>query len=262
MILAAPGVASCFLPRMNRPPAPVQDPPPAPAEAAVSPEVAAITDSSETAVEDSIQERVTEPAAPSREAVAAARRDSVLAAARRISRAVVARRDSLEAAARGDPASEESAAVTRDSAGAIARPDSLVLRALVDSIAAEARRESAGQPDTEAELEQLRVSGPTYVSYDEGPRLVWDTEAEAQLATTLLPVIRSEDLDADTAAILWLLVRADGRVDATVVQTSSGNSAFDAAAGRAASGLIFAPALRDGRAVPLWILREISLLMR
>ncbi|WP_419950459.1 TonB family protein [Candidatus Palauibacter sp.] len=100
------------------------------------------------------------------------------------------------------------------------------------------------------------------MSYDEGPRLVWDSEAEAQLATTLLPVIRSEGLDADTAANLWLLVRADGRVDAIVVQTSSGNSAFDAAAGRAAASLIFAPALRDGRAVPLWILREISLLMR
>ena len=222
----------------------------------------ATIDSIETAIEDSIQGRVREPAAPSREAVAAARRDSVSAAARRISRAVAARRDSLDAAGRGDPVWEENAAAAADSVDALARPDSAVLRALVDSIAAEMRREDGVGLGPESELEQLRVTGPTYVSYDEGPRLVWDSEAEALLATTLLPVIRSERLDADTAANLWLLVRSDGRVDASVVQTSSGNSAFDAAAGRAAATLIFAPALRDGRAAPLWILREISLLMR
>ncbi|WP_419943046.1 energy transducer TonB [Candidatus Palauibacter sp.] len=279
VILATPAIASCFLPRMMQPPesAPAppaealpprsevepaqeppetteQAPPPAPEEPEegfVSPETAAIVDSIEAAVADSIEgggrDSVT---AVSREAGAAARRDSMLAAARRISRSVAARRDSLAAAAG-----------RRDSLATATRGDSLAT-AQRDSIAAAALRDSAAGPDAETELEQLRASGPTYFSYDEGPRLVWDTEAEALLATTLLPVIRAEELDANTAANLWLLVRADGRVDAGVVQTSSDNSAFDAAAERAARSLIFAPALRDGRAVPLWILREISLLIR
>ncbi|WP_423926708.1 energy transducer TonB [Candidatus Palauibacter sp.] len=279
VILATPAIASCFLPRMMQPPEPAPAPPAEalpprsevePDEGFVSPETAAIIDSIEAAVADSIEgggrDSVT---AVSREAGAAARRDSMLAAARRISRSVAARRDSLAAAAgRRDSATAAAAALResttagrRDSLATATRGDSLAT-AQRDSTAAAALRDSAAGPDAETELEQLRASGPTYISYDEGPRLVWDTEAEALLATTLLPVIRTEDLDAGTAANLWLLVRADGRVDAIVVQTSSDNSAFDAAAERAAGALIFAPALRDGRAVPLWILREISLLMR
>ncbi|WP_425153777.1 TonB family protein [Candidatus Palauibacter sp.] len=297
VILATPAIASCFLPRMMQPPEPMQAlpaealpprsevepeqeppetteqaPPPAPEEPEegfVSPVTAAIIDSIEAAVADSIEgggrDSVT---AVSREAGAAARRDSMLAAARRISRSVAARRDSLAAAGRRDSATAAAAALRdsttagrRDSLATATRGDSLAA-AQRDSIAAAALRDSAAGPDAETELEQLRASGPTYISYDEGPRLVWDTEAEALLATTLLPVIRAEDLDAGTAANLWLLVRADGRVDAIVVQTSSDNTAFDSAAERAARALIFAPALRDGRAVPLWILREISLLMR
>ena len=108
----------------------------------------------------------------------------------------------------------------------------------------------------------LRESGPAYVAVDEPPRLVWDTDAEAALATTLLPVIRAEGLDADIAASIWILVRTDGRVEATAIQVSSGDQAFDAAAVRAARGLLFSPALRDGRVTPVWVLREISLLMR
>ena len=278
VILATPAIASCFLPRMMQPPEPAPAPPAEalpprsevePDEGFVSPETAAIIDSIEAAVADSIEgggrDSVT---AVSREAGAAARRDSMLAAARRISRSVAARRDSIAAAGRRDSATAAAAALRdsttagrRDSLATATRGDSLAA-AQRDSIAAAALRDSAAGPDAETELEQLRASGPTYISYDEGPRLVWDTEAEALLATTLLPVIRAEELDANTAANLWLLVRADGRVDASVVQTSSDNSAFDAAAERAARSLIFAPALRDGRAVPLWILREISLLIR
>ncbi|WP_420442060.1 TonB family protein [Candidatus Palauibacter sp.] len=110
-------------------------------------------------------------------------------------------------------------------------------------------------------MAELRESGPVYVAHDEAPRLVWDTDAEAALATTLLPVIRARGLDADIAASIWLLVRIDGRVEATAIQVSSGDPAFDAAAVRAARGMLFAPALRGGRVAPVWVLREISLLM-
>lgn len=239
--LAALGAGSCFLPipRAMRPP-----------DAVV-----------EAARQDSI-------AAAEREA---ARRDSIAAAEREVARQdsiaraqrEAARRDSIAraeqaAAARRDSILEaERAAALRDSLEA-ARRDSLIAAARRDSLASIEVARAA----VEAELAELRQSGPAYVAHDEAARLVWDTDAEAALATTLLPVIRREGLDADIAASIWLLVRIDGRVEATAVQISSGDQAFDAAAVRAARGLLFAPALRDGRPTPVWVLREISLLMR
>ena len=174
---------------------------------------------------------------------------------------MTARRDSIAAAERTDPPGAERLDAD-DPLDASVRPDAQAPDASADSLTATASPDADTGPDAETELQRLRDAGPTYVSYEEGPRLVWDTEAEAQVATTLLPVIRAEELDANTAANYWLLVRSDGRVDAFFLHTSSGNSAFDSAAGRAALGLLFAPALRDGRPAPLWILREISLLMR
>ena len=269
-LLAAVSVASCFLPRMNQPPEPPTDSPAAQvaddtagAEPPPSPPEEQNRGESEgpPAVRDSIEEQATEPAAPSREVLAAARRDSVLAAARRVTRAVTARRDSIAAAERTDPPGAERLDAD-DPLDASVRPDAQAPDASADSLTAPAPPDAETGTDAETELQRLRDSGPTYISYDEGPRLVWDTEAEAQVATTLLPVIRAEELDANTAANYWLLVRSDGRVDAFFLHTSSGNFAFDSAAGRAALGLLFAPALRDGRPAPLWILREISLLMR
>ena len=242
--LAALAVGSCFLPipRAMRPP-----------EAVVSDSAAA-----EAARQDSIARA---------EQAEAVRRDSILAAEREAARQdsiaraqrEAARQDSIaRAAARRDSIlAAEREAARQDSLEA-ARRDSLIAAARRDSIASiEAARAAAA-----AELAQLRESGPVYVAHDEAPRLVWDTEAEAQLATTLLPVIRGERLDPNIATSIWLLVRTDGRVEATAIQVSSGDGAFDAAAVRAARGLLFAPALRGGRAAPVWVLREISLLMR
>ncbi|WP_420633140.1 energy transducer TonB [Candidatus Palauibacter sp.] len=241
-----------------KPPEPLPGDPPA--VETEPPEVAAIIDSIEAAVQDSIAE------AARRDSIAVARRDSLeavrqarIAAAARRDSIAAARRDSIAAARRDSIAAVRRAAARLDSIAAAER-DSLVVAALRDSLAAVARRDSLASPETA--LERLRTAGPEYVSYDEGARLVWDTEAEALLATTLLPVIRAEGLDADVTTNLWLLVRSNGRVEATVVQTSSGNSTFDSVAGRAARALVFAPALRDGRAVPIWVLREVSLLMR
>lgn len=242
--LAALAVGSCFLPipRAMRPPEPV----------------ASDSATAEAARQDSIARA---------EQAAAARRDSILAAEREAARQdsiaraqrEAARQDSIaRAAARRDSIlAAEREAARQDSLEA-ARRDSLIAAARRDSIASiEAARAAAA-----AELAELRESGPVFVPHDEPPRLVWDTEAEAALATTLLPVIRGEGLDPNIAASIWLLVRTDGRVEATAIQTSSGDGAFDAAAVRAARGLLFAPALRGGRAAPVWVLREISLLMR
>ena len=239
--LAALAAGSCFLPipRAMRPPEEV------------------ITDSA-AARQDSIARA---------EQAAAARRDSILAAEREAARQdsiaraerEAARQDSIaRAAARQDSIlAAEREAARQDSLEA-ARRDSLIAAARRDSIASiEAARAAAA-----AELAELRESGPVFVPHDEAPRLVWDTEAEAALATTLLPVIRCERLDPNITTSVWLLVRTDGRVEATAIQVSSGDGAFDAAAVRAARGLLFAPALRGGRVAPVWVLREISLLMR
>lgn len=239
--LAALAAGSCFLPipRAMRPPEPVasdsatarQDSIARAEQAAAARRDSILEAQREAARQDSIARAQREAARQDSIARAAARRDSILAAERE-----TARQDSLEAA----------------------RRDSLIAAARRDSIASiEAARAAAT-----AELAELRESGPVFVAHDEAPRLVWDTEAEAALATTLLPVIRGERLDPNISASIWLLVRTDGRVEATAIQVSSGDGAFDAAAVRAARGLLFAPALRGGRAAPVWVLREISLLMR
>ncbi|MXW56758.1 MAG: TonB family protein [Gemmatimonadales bacterium] len=245
--LAAVGFGSCFLPipRAMRPPEPVEDD--SDAVDAAQPDSIARAQR-EAARQDSIARAQREAARQDSIASArreAARRDSIA----RAERAAAARRDSILEAQR--------AAALRDSLEA-ARRDSLIAAARRDSLASiEVARAAVA-----AELAELRESGPAYVAVEEPPRLVWDTDAEAALATTLLPVIRAEGLDADIAASIWILVRTDGRVEATAIQVSSGDQAFDAAAVRAARGLLFSPALRDGRATPVWVLRKISLLMR
>ena len=244
--LAALAVGSCFLPRPMRPP---EDPP-----AAVPDSVARDSAAAEAARRDSI-------ARAQRAVAAAARQDSIARAEREAARQDSIARAQREAARRDSIATAERAAAARrdsilEAERAAARRDSLEA----------ARRDSLASIETaraavEAELAELRESGPVYVAHDEAPRLVWDTDAEAALATTLLPVIRARGLDADIAASIWLLVRIDGRVEATAIQLSSGDQAFDAATVRAAHRFLFAPALRDRRAVPVWVLREVSLLM-
>ncbi|MCZ0934329.1 MAG: TonB family protein [Gemmatimonadetes bacterium] len=240
--LAALGAGSCFLPipRAMRPPEPVGGDPAA-MDAAQRDSIA------EAARQDSIARAERE----------AARQDSIARAEREAARRDSIARAEREAARRDSILAAERAAALRDSLEA-ARRDSLIAAARRDSLAAIETARAA----VAAELAELRELGPAYVAVDEAPRLVWDTDAEAALATTLLPVIRAEGLDADIAASVWLLVRTDGRVEATAVQVSSGDQVFDAAAVRAARALLFSPALRDGRPTPVWVLREISLLMR
>lgn len=258
-----------------------------------SPAVAAIIDSIRAAVRDSIAAASGESmqaAARREEAAAAARRDSIEAAEqasiaeglRRDSIAAAARRDSIEAAARASAAAaarrdSAAAAARRDSVAAVARRDSItaafrrdsVAAALQDSLAAVTLRDSIAAAIEEAraaapvseDLDVLRNLGPSYIPYDESPLPVWDTETQANVTKALLPVVRAESLEARTRAYFWLLIRADGTVDQTVLQTSSGNASFDATAEVVAKTLLFRPAMRAGRAVPTWIVRNVSLVM-
>ncbi len=124
---------------------------------------------------------------------------------------------------------------------------------------AEALPESA---NVDANLEELRALGPTYIPVDRDARLRWDTEAEATLRLRLLPVLRDTGLPATTETVLWVLIGSEGTVAETVVQTSSGNQAFDAAAAEVARALHFIPAVRAGKSVPAWLLQPISLIMQ
>jgi len=238
-----------------------------------SPEVAAIIDSIRAVVRDSIAAAANDSirtAALRDEAIAAARRDSIEAAAqdaiaaalRRDSIVAIMRRYSIEAAARDTIAAmarrDSIAAFRSDSIATFQRDSIAVFRQ--DSIAAAIEAARTAEPINE-DLEVLRELGPSYIPYDEGPRTVWDTESQANVTKALLPVVRSEDLEARTRAYFWLLVRADGTVAETVLQTSSGNAPFDARAEDVARQLLFRPAMRGGRAVPTWVVRDISLVM-
>ncbi len=125
--------------------------------------------------------------------------------------------------------------------------------------------ESAPAPapsDDSEEVQELRALGPAFIPFDQGPETIWNTDAQAMLTRTLLPVLRAEGLSARTSAIYWVLIREDGTAAEVVVQTSSGNEAFDLAGMEVIRRLDFLPAFRSNRPVPSWVVREISLLMQ
>lgn len=112
------------------------------------------------------------------------------------------------------------------------------------------------------ETERLRSLGPVYTPYDRGPRLVWYEAAHRAVIEALAPVVEAQRLPVRTRTLLWLLVGADGRVVDARVQTSSASERFDRAALALAEQLLFEPAIADGRRAPVWVIREISLLMQ
>lgn len=112
------------------------------------------------------------------------------------------------------------------------------------------------------ETERLQALGPTYTPFEQGPRLIWDRVAQRAVVETLAPVIEAQGLPVTTRALLWVLVGADGRVVDAVVQTHSSSTAFDRAALELAPKLLFDPARANGERVPVWVIREISLLMQ
>lgn len=118
-------------------------------------------------------------------------------------------------------------------------------------------------PVTVTDVAKLRELGPVYTPYDIGPRLATREERlDGLLKATLVPVIQRYELAPDEWARYWILVDAEGEVRDAVLQLPSGHSSFDEAARAVAENLRFRPAGRGDRAVPVWILTRISLLMR
>lgn len=224
------------------------------AEAMRQDSIAAVAraDSIEAARQDSISAAEVVAAAAAAAALEAARRDSLIEAARRDSLetarvdsiAAVVRADSIAAAARADSLNAAAAAASAAAAAAVAENSEAVEAAATD------------------DLETLRSLGPSYIPYDTGPETIWDTETQATLSKTLLPVLREESLPATTKAIFWVLISREGVPVETTVQTASGNEAFDVAAEDFLMGLTFIPAIRSNRPVASWVLREISILMQ
>ncbi len=267
------------------PPAARADEPPEAVSDTVAAAVAAIIDSVRAEVRDSIEAEATRGsrertardsarAAAVRDSLRAAFvADSVWAAFVRDSLRTVAVQDSLRAVAIRDSIATAvrdsiAAAAVRDSVEA-ARRDSLAEVAAREAAEAAARDSALAGSEATAraaavseDAEELRKLGPIYIPYDQGPRPVWTTEAQALLTRTLVPVLREEGLPARTRAMLWILIRRDGTVADLVLQTSSGNRAFDEAATRFAQMLEFVPAIRANRPVATWVLREISILMQ
>lgn len=116
-----------------------------------------------------------------------------------------------------------------------------------------------GYPSTEVLLEK----GPTYTDYAIGPELLPGEWLSDLLGATLAPVVdRNDGVSTDTHALYWVLVDREGEVRDAVLHTSSRSDAFDKAARAVAERLRYRPAVTDGRAVPVWVLARVSLLMR
>jgi len=237
-------------------------------------------DSIEAARRDSVALAAARDSAARADSAAAARADSIVRAARRDSIAEAVRRDSIAEAARRDSI----AAVRADSIAAAAldsiraaRADSIA-GAIADSILSAREREDtprddeapsaaaddeapAGAPVAD-DVDELRALGPAYIPYDEGPQAIWNTETQATLTRTLLPVLRREGLEARTRATFWVLISAGGEVAELVLQTTSGSDAFDEAATSFARQLRYRPAIRSGRPVAVWVLRQFSIVMQ
>lgn len=112
------------------------------------------------------------------------------------------------------------------------------------------------------EAERLRELGPVYTPYDRGPRIRWDEASQRAVVDELAPLVEAEGLPLRTRTLLWVLVGADGVVVDATVQTRSSSEAFDRAALELVAALPFVPALAEGRRVPVWVIREVSLLMQ
>jgi|TARA_B110000116_G_scaffold270626_1_gene289162 protein TonB len=61
------------------------------------------------------------------------------------------------------------------------------------------------------------------------------------------------DKDVEGSSLLRLRINQEGAVDSVSILESSGYSAFDSSAVRAAKEMRFNPASRDGEAVPVWV---------
>ncbi|MFQ5888584.1 MAG: TonB family protein [Gemmatimonadota bacterium] len=111
-------------------------------------------------------------------------------------------------------------------------------------------------------LEALTASGPISTPYDESPVLLPGEWLSDLLSERLVPVLTERRLPPDTSALIWVLIGPDGGVAGAVLHTTSGHDEFDRAALQAATELRYRPARLAGSPVPVWIIADVSVLLR
>lgn len=120
----------------------------------------------------------------------------------------------------------------------------------------------ADRTEESAAVDDLIAAGPAYTPFDEAPVLRSGEWLPELLAEHLVPVINTRKLPANTRSLVWGLVAENGTVQAAVLQTTSGNAEFDVAAIEVATNLVYLPARSGETVVPVWILINVSMLLR
>jgi len=120
----------------------------------------------------------------------------------------------------------------------------------------------ADRSEESATVDDLIAAGPAYTPFDEAPVLRPGEWLPELLAEHIVPVIDARQLPANTRSLVWGLVAEDGTVRAAVLQTTSGSAEFDAAAIDVATNLVYLPARSGETVVPVWILINVSMLLR
>jgi protein TonB len=94
-------------------------------------------------------------------------------------------------------------------------------------------------------------AGPAFTPYTVAPFLRNAAEVARALRREYPSSLRDAGIGAQV--LLWLFIDQTGRVQRTVVKTSSGFETLDAAAARVAMIMEFSPALNRDRNVPVWV---------
>jgi protein TonB len=94
-------------------------------------------------------------------------------------------------------------------------------------------------------------SGPTFTPYTVAPWLKNTQVVSRALQREYPTTLRSAGIGAQV--LIWLFIDETGRVQQTVLKTSSGFESVDAAAMRVAMLMEFTPALNRDRHVPVWV---------
>jgi protein TonB len=94
-------------------------------------------------------------------------------------------------------------------------------------------------------------SGPTFTPYTVAPWLKNTQQVARALQREYPSALRSAGVGAQV--LIWLFIDNTGKVQQTVLKTSSGFESLDAAAMRVAMLMEFTPALNRDRNVPVWV---------
>lgn len=97
---------------------------------------------------------------------------------------------------------------------------------------------------------------PSFIPRDVDPRLRNGGEIQELLQRLYPPNLKEAGIGG--RVVLWLFVDANGEVQQTQVQQSSGYDAFDQAAAQVAQNMDFAPAVNQDKPIGVWINQPIN----